>query len=139
MKFISYLVVVFFLIVSFKKNEVQNINPYISNFIVSASEVNNKIVLNVKSVRFFSTTGYGITYCVEVRNNEIYIKFIKINAPEVGCTTFAPATCKIDLGKLEHGKYKITFEHNKKKTNGKLIVGSTVELMIVSGSNVKAK
>jgi hypothetical protein len=62
-----------------------------------------------------------------------------MKAPEVGATVFAPATCKIDLGKLKHGEYKITFEHNEKKTNGKLIVGSTIELKLDAGSNIQLK
>lgn len=139
MKSILYLAVVFFLIVSFNKAEAQNIDPYSINLIVSAGVVNDKIVLGAKSEGMYSTTGYEITYCAEVSKNEVYIKFGNVNAPAAGSTVFAPATCYIDLGKLEYGEYKITFEHNKKKTNGKLIVGSTIELTIDSGSNIKPK
>lgn len=106
---------------------------------VSAGAVNDKIILGVESAGRYPTTGYEITYCAEVRKNEIYIKFGNTITPEEGLTVFAPATCYIDLGKLEHGKYKITFEHDEKKTNGKLIVGSVLELKIDAGSNIKSK
>ena len=141
MKRILYLTVVFFLIVSLNKAEAQNqkIDPYLIHLIVSAGTVNDKIVLGVKSERMYPTTGYEITYSVEMRKNELYIKFGTANAPEEGLTVFAPATCYIDLGKLEQGEYKITFEHNKKKTNGKLIVDSVLELTIDAGSNIKLK
>lgn len=139
MKSILYLALVFFLIVSFNKAEAQNMDSFLNNLMVSAGEINDKIVLRIESERMFSTTGYEITYSLEVRKNVTYITFGKTKAPEVGATVFAPARCKIDLGKLEHGEYKITFEHNEKKTNGKLIVGSTIELKIDAGSNIQLK
>jgi len=137
MKSILYLAALFFLISSCNKDyEVQNID---SDLLVSAGIVNDKVGFDVESERLYPTTGHGITYCDKVRKNEIYVKFKKINAPAVGLTVLAPATCSIDLGILENGEYKITFELNKKKTNGKLIVGSTGELTIDAGSNVKPK
>jgi hypothetical protein len=139
MKSILSLAIVFFLIVSFNKAEAQNIDPRLTNLEVSAGIVNDKIVLGVKSERMYPTTGYNITYRVEKRKNKTYIKFWGTTVPEEGSTVFAPATCYIDLGKLEHGEYEITFEHNEKKTNGKLIVGSTLELTIDKGSNIKLK
>ena len=141
MKSILSLAIVFFLIVSFNKAESQNIDPRLTNLEISAGIVNDKIVLGVKSEGMYPTTEYNITYCVEkLKNkNKTYIKFGGTTAPEEGSTVFAPATCYIDLGKLEHGEYEITFEHNEKKTNGKLIVGSTLELTIDKGSNIKLK
>jgi hypothetical protein len=137
MKSILYLTIVFFLVVSFDNSHENKQNR--SNFIVSASAVNDKIVLSVKSVMFYPNTGYKITYREKVLKNEIFIEFENINAPSRGGTAFAPARCYIDLGKLKHGEYNITFEHNKKKTNGKLIVGTKIELTLDSASNVKLK
>ncbi len=137
MKSILYLAVLFFLISSCNKDyEMQNID---TDLLVSAGVENEKVGLGIESERMYPTPGHEITYCDKVRKNEIYIKFKKIHAPAVGLTVLAPATCSIDLGELENGEYKITFELNKKKTNGKLIVGSNVELTIDSGSNVKPK
>lgn len=137
MKSILYLAALFFLISACNKDyEVQNIH---SDLLVSAGVVNDKVGFGIESERMYPTPGHEITYCDKVRKNEIYVKFKKINAPAGGLTVLAPATCSIDLGQLENGEYKITFELNKKKTNGKLIVGSTVELTIDSGSNVKPK
>ena len=139
MKNILYLTLVFFLTVSINKAEAQHNDPFSTNLVVSAGTVNDKIILGVKSELMYSTTGYEITYSVEMRKNVTYITFGNTKAPEVGSTVFAPATCYIDLGKLEHGEYKITFEHNEKKTKGKLIVGSSIELTIDEGSNIKLK
>lgn len=137
MKSILYLAVCFFLIASCNKDyEVQNID---TDLLVSAGVVNDKIGLGVESERMYPTPGHEITYCEKVRKKEIYVKFKKINSPAGGLTVLAPATCSIDLGELENGEYKITFELNKKKTYGKLIVGSNVELTLDSGSNVKPK
>ena len=137
MKTILYLSVLFFLFSSCNKDfESQNID---SDLFVSAGIVDNNVRLGVQSERMYPTPGYQITYSDKVRKNEIYIKFKKINAPELGLTVLAPATCSIDLGKLEDGEYRITFELNEKKTNGKLIIGSAVGLTLDSGSNVKPK
>jgi hypothetical protein len=96
MKSILYLAALFFLISSCNKDyEVQNID---SDLLVSAGIVNDKVGFDVESERLYPTTGHGITYCDKVRKNEIYVKFKKINAPAVGLTVLAPATCSIDLG-----------------------------------------
>jgi len=137
MKRILFLAALFFLISSCKKDyEVQNID---TDLLVSAGVENEKVGLGIESERMYPTPGHEITYCDKGSKNEIYIKFKKINAPAGGSTVLAPASCSIDLGELENGEYKITFELNKKKTNGKLIVGTNVELTIDSGSNVKPK
>ena len=137
MKTILYLSVLFFLFSSCNKDfESQNID---SDLFVSAGIVDNNVRLGVQSEKWYPTAGHQITYSDKVRKNEINIKFKKINVPAVGLTILDPATCSIDLGKLEDGEYRITFELNEKKTNGKLIIGSTVELTLDSGSNVKLK
>jgi hypothetical protein len=51
--------------------------------------------------------------------------------------TTEPAKCRINLSTLTAGEYKVTFELNKKKTKGKLKVGTSTELTIESGGNVK--
>ena len=135
MKSILYLAVLFILICSCKKDyEVQDID---TDLLVSVSSANDKVSFDVESERRFSTSGYTITYSHKVQSNEICVKFKKINVPTEGLTVLTPAKCSIDLGELENAEYKVTFELNKKKTNGKLIVGSTVELTIDSGGNVK--
>lgn len=137
MKSILYLAVLILLISSCNKDyEVQSID---TDLLVSAGLENEKIGLGIESERMYPTSGHEITYSDKIRKNEIYIKFKNINAPAGGLTVLAPATCSIDLGELEKGEYKITFELNKKKTNGKLIVGSNAELTIESDSNVKLK
>jgi hypothetical protein len=69
--------------------------------------------------------------------NKVHVKFKKITVHDFGFAAFTPAQCFIDLGELANGEYEITFELHKKKTKGKLIVGSTIELTLDAGSNVK--
>jgi hypothetical protein len=55
----------------------------------------------------------------------------------MGTTSFGPAKCTIGIGKLANGEYPVTFVLNKKKTKGKLVVGTSATLTIDAGSNVK--
>lgn len=130
-----FLFVVFFLFSSCNKdlNEV-NID---SDILISTEKNDQNVLLNASTEKHYPTLGYQIRYREQVKDKEIKIEFIEVIAPEVGLTALGPARCSINLGDLEHGAYDITFELNQVETKGKLIVGTTAELTIESGGNVK--
>jgi len=117
-----------------KDFEVQNID---SDLIVAAELASNQVVINAQSEKIYPSGGYQITYNDKVRKNEICIDFKKMQVPEAGFAVFYPATCSIDLGKLEEGEYQIKFKLNKQETNGKLVIGATADLTLDAGGNVK--
>jgi hypothetical protein len=95
--------------------------------------------MRCETEREYSCSNFEIINCEKTRNNEIYIHFKKVKVSDLCLTSLGPAKCTIDLGKLSDGEYSVTFELNNKKTKGKLKVGSTLELTIDTGGNVKPK
>lgn len=137
MKNLILLCTLFSLIISCNKDyEKVNID---SDILISTEKTDKDILLNAETERYFATLGHQITYCYKLKKKEIRIEFKKVIVPAAGLTALGPATCSINLGDLENGEYDITFEHKKNKTKGKLIVGTTAELNIDSGGNVKPK
>ena len=110
-----------------------------SDILVSAQKSGAEILLGAETKRIYPTLGHQITFRDIEKEKEVYIKFEKIKVPEKGLTALGPATCSINLGKLQNGEYDIVFELNKKKIKGKLIVGETTELNIYQEGNVKPK
>jgi len=108
-----------------------------SDILVSITKVDNDILISAQTERDYSTLGHQIAFCEKVKKKEIYIEFKKVKVPAAGLTALGPATCNIDLGNIENGEYSVTFKLNKKKTKGKLIVGTSTQLYIDSGGNVK--
>lgn len=137
MKTIVYLAILSFLFNACNKDfKSQKID---SDLLVSAQKLNEDISLNAETEKRYPSAGYQITFSEKVRKNEIYIEFKKVNVPKVGLTVLEPATCSINLGNLENGEYNVTFELDRKKTKGKLIVGPTTVLNLDAGGNVKLK
>lgn len=135
MKKIFSVVALLFLINACSKDfELQNID---SDLIVAAELSNNQVIINVQSEKIYPSGGYQITYNDKVRKNEICIDFKKMQVPEAGFAVLYPATCSIDLGKLEKGEYQIKFNLNKQETNGNLVIGTAADLTLEAGGNVK--
>lgn len=135
MKKIIFLFTLAFLVSSAKQNsQTEEIR---SDILVSVINLEAGIELRCKTEQGFSCSNYSIDFDIKTQNNEIFIQFNKLNIPDMGTTSFGPAKCTIGIGKLANGEYPVTFVLNKKKTKGKLIIGSDVELTLDSGSNVK--
>jgi hypothetical protein len=117
-----------------KDFELQNID---SELFVAAELSNNQVVINVQSEKIYPSGGYQITYNDKVRKNEICIDFKKLQVPDAGFAVLYPATCSIDLGKLEKGAYQIKFKLNKQETNGNLVIDTAADLTLEAGGNVK--
>lgn len=137
MKNLVFLFVLFFLFGSCKKDyKVEKID---SDVLVSANQTSEGIIIHAETEKIYSCIGHQITYCEKVRKNEIFIEFKKVKIQEVCLMALGPATSRINLSDLANGEYNVTFELNKKKTKGKLKIGTTTELIIDSGGNVKPK
>ncbi len=135
MKNLIFLLAIVFLANSCKKDD--TVEKIESDILVSASMTENSVLITCQTERIYPCFGHQITYCDQTRNNEIFVEFKKIQASDLCLTMPAPATCTVDLGVLKSGEYDVTFKLNDQKTEGKLIIGTIVELTLDSGSNVK--
>lgn len=135
MKKIIFLFTLTFLISSAKQNSQSE--EIRSDILVSVINLDEGIELRCKTEQSFSCSNYSIDFDVKTQNNEIFIQFNKLNIPDMGTTSFGPAKCTIGIGKLANGEYPVTFVLNKKKTKGKLVVGTSATLTIDAVSNVK--
>lgn len=137
MKKIIFLLTLVFIIGSCKKDyQLEDID---SDILVSAINQDSEIEIKGETEREYNCSNYAITNCYKTRKNEIYIHFKKVQVSDMCLTSLGPAKCTIGMGKLANGEYPITFELNNKKTKGKLKVGTTTELILDSGGNVKPK
>lgn len=124
-----------FIIGSCKKDyELEKID---SDILVGGGNTDSGVIIHGETERVYSCLSHQIIYCEKTRKHEIYIHFKKVKIPDMCLTALGPAECTIELGNLEAGEYNITFELNDKKTKGKLKVGTTTELTLDSGGNVK--
>jgi hypothetical protein len=110
-----------------------------SDILVLAESQDSVITFRCETEREYSCSNFEIINAVKTKNNEITVHFKKIKVSDLCLTSLGPAKYTIDLGKLSNGEYSLTFELNNKKTKGKLNVGSTLELTIDAGGNVKPK
>ena len=137
MKKIIFFLTLIFLISSCKKDyQLEEID---SDILVSVVNKDSEIEIKGETEREYSCSNYTIINSNKNRKNEIYIHFKKVQVPDICLTSIGPAKCTIGIGKLANGDYPITFELNNKKTKGNLKVGSTTELILDSGGNVKPK
>jgi hypothetical protein len=137
MKKLTLLFTLFFLFGSCKKDyQLEKID---SDILVIADQQDSNIEIRCETEREYSCSNFEIINSEKTKNNEITVHFKKIKVSDLCLTSLGPASCAIDLGKLSDGEYSVTFELNNKKTNGKLKVGSTIELTLDSGGNVKPK
>jgi hypothetical protein len=135
MKNLIFHLAIVFLAGSCKKDH--NLEKIDSDILVSASMTENSISITCQTERIYPCLGYQITYCDKMRNNEIFVEFKKVQLSGICLAMPAPASCTVDLGALKAGEYNLVFKLNDQKTEGKLIIGSTVELALDSGGNVK--
>lgn len=135
MKYLILLVILFLLLGSCKKDD--NLEKINSDILVSAENIENRVAIFAETEKMHSCLGHEIIYFKKIENNEIYIDFKKIKAPEVCLMALGPATCKIELESLSTGEYNVFFKLNNQITEGKLMVDSNSEIILSSGGNVK--
>ncbi|HRO76879.1 MAG TPA: hypothetical protein PLP27_12115 [Crocinitomicaceae bacterium] len=137
MKKILLVTSILFLINSCNKAyKLENIDSDLLAYVNSETENPTLIVITEKT---YPSSGYQITHYKRISKKEIYVKFKKISVPSAGLAVITPAMFVFDLKKLSNEEYDVVFELDKKKTKGKITIGTSVELTLESGSNIKPK
>lgn len=123
--------IIFFGFQSCKKTETLPISDDIlngDNIKIRMSEIvdstNRTLLLHCFTEKVYECANYGIQATHTLTKDKITINFIKIIAPNICLTSFAPAATSIKFDELESKNYEIEFNFGSTKIAGQLNVST---------------